>query len=145
MNNQRSTHEPKRASASATFMLLASLIISPVLLPPQSVAQSNEVPQSNEIDARAIQVQSGVAPKPKAPIGAVSIGYIYGIGPHNGRLILKEAGIDPQRRAKELTEDELAKIIGIIDKGFLVEGALRRQVQQNVSLARGHQILDRAT
>jgi hypothetical protein len=77
MNNQRSTHEPKRASASATFMLLVSLIISPVLLPPQSVAQSNEVPQSNEIDARATQVQSGVAPKPKAPIGAVSFGYIY--------------------------------------------------------------------
>jgi small subunit ribosomal protein S13 len=66
----------------------------------------------------------------------VSIGYIYGIGPHNGRIILKEAGIDPQRRAKELTEDELAKIIGIIDKGFLVEGALRRQVQQNVARLR---------
>jgi small subunit ribosomal protein S13 len=66
----------------------------------------------------------------------VSIGYIYGIGPHNGRIILKEAGIDPQRRAKELSEDELAKIIGIIDKGFLVEGALRRQVQQNVARLR---------
>jgi small subunit ribosomal protein S13 len=66
----------------------------------------------------------------------VSIGYIYGIGPHNGRVILKEAGIDPHRRAKELTEDELAKIIGIIDKGFLVEGALRRQVQQNVARLR---------
>jgi small subunit ribosomal protein S13 len=66
----------------------------------------------------------------------VSIGYIYGIGPHNGRVILKEAGIDPQRRAKELSEDELAKIIGIIDKGFLVEGALRRQVQQNVGRLR---------
>jgi small subunit ribosomal protein S13 len=66
----------------------------------------------------------------------VSIGYIYGIGPHNGRIILKEAGIDPQRRAKELSEDELAKIIGIIDKGFLVEGALRRQIQQNVGRLR---------
>jgi small subunit ribosomal protein S13 len=66
----------------------------------------------------------------------VSIGYIYGIGPHNGRMILKEAGIDPQRRAKELSEEELAKIIGIIDKGFLVEGALRRQVQQNVGRLR---------
>lgn len=66
----------------------------------------------------------------------VSIGYIYGIGPHNGRVILKEAGIDPQRRAKELSEEELAKIIGIIDKGFLVEGALRRQVQQNVGRLR---------
>ena len=39
-------------------------------------------------------------------------------GRTNSRVILKEAGIDPQRRAKELTEDELAKIIGIIDKAF---------------------------
>jgi len=66
----------------------------------------------------------------------VSLGYIYGVGPHNSRVILKEAGIDPQRRAKELTEDELAKIIGIIDKGFLVEGALRRNIQQNIARLR---------
>ena len=66
----------------------------------------------------------------------VSIGYIYGIGPHNGRVILKEAGIDPHRRAKELTEDELAKIIGILDKGVLVEGALRRTIQQNIARLR---------
>ena len=39
---------------------------------------------------------------------------------------------DSQRRAKELSEEELAKIIGIIDKGYLVEGALRRQIQQTI-------------
>src|SRR3954470_2172528 len=66
----------------------------------------------------------------------VSLGYIYGIGPSNGRAILKEAGIDPQRRAKELSEEELAKIIGIIDRGFLVEGALRRSIQQNIARLR---------
>ena len=66
----------------------------------------------------------------------VSLGYIFGVGPHNSRVILKEAGIEPQRRAKELTEDELAKIIGIIDKGFLVEGALRRNIQQNIGRLR---------
>jgi len=66
----------------------------------------------------------------------VSLGYIYGVGPHNSRVILKEAGIEPQRRAKELTEEELAKIIGIIDKGFLVEGALRRNIQQNIARLR---------
>ena len=66
----------------------------------------------------------------------VSLSYIYGIGPTNGRAILKEAGIDPQRRAKELSEEELAKIIGLIDKGFLVEGALRRQIQQNIARLR---------
>ncbi len=62
----------------------------------------------------------------------VSLSYIYGIGPANGRVILKEAGIDPQRRAKELTEEELAKIIGIIDRDYEVEGALRRAIQQTI-------------
>jgi len=66
----------------------------------------------------------------------VSLGYIYGVGPTNGRAILKEAGIDPQRRAKELSEEELAHIIGILDKGYLVEGALRRNVQQNITRLR---------
>lgn len=66
----------------------------------------------------------------------VSLTYIFGIGPTNSRQILKEAGIDPQRRAKELSEDELAKIIGLIDKGFLVEGALRRSIQQNIARLR---------
>ncbi len=66
----------------------------------------------------------------------VSLSYIYGIGPVNGKAILKEANIDPQRRAKELTEEELAKIITIIDKDFPVEGALRRQIQQNIARLR---------
>jgi small subunit ribosomal protein S13 len=41
-----------------------------------------------------------------------------------------------QRRAKDLTEEELAKIIGILDKGMLVEGALRRSIQQNIARLR---------
>ena len=44
--------------------------------------------------------------------------------------------MNPTRRAKEMTEDELAKIIGMIDKGHLVEGALRRSVQQNIARLR---------
>src|ERR1700742_3843768 len=66
----------------------------------------------------------------------VSLCYIYGVGPHNSKVILKEAGIEFQRRAKEITEEELAKIIGIIDRTQLVEGALRRQIQQNVARLR---------
>ncbi|HEX8324613.1 MAG TPA: 30S ribosomal protein S13, partial [Tepidisphaeraceae bacterium] len=50
--------------------------------------------------------------------------------------ILKEAAIDGQRRAKELSEEELAKIIGIIDRSHLVEGALRRQINQNIGRLR---------
>src|SRR5918997_3668648 len=66
----------------------------------------------------------------------VSLTYLYGIGRANSRVILKEAGIDGHRRAKELSEEELAKIIGIIDRAYLVEGALRRQINQNVGRLR---------
>jgi small subunit ribosomal protein S13 len=66
----------------------------------------------------------------------VSLSYIYGIGRTNSRVILKEAGIDFTRLAKELSEEELAKIIGIIDRDYEVEGALRRQIQQNIARLR---------
>jgi small subunit ribosomal protein S13 len=66
----------------------------------------------------------------------VSLSYLYGIGRTNSKAILKELAIDPQRRAKDLTEDELAKIIAIIDRDYLVEGALRRAVTQNVARLR---------
>ncbi|MCL5945350.1 MAG: 30S ribosomal protein S13 [Planctomycetes bacterium] len=66
----------------------------------------------------------------------ISLRYIYGIGPVNAMDILKEANIDPQKRAKELTEDEIARIGNIIDRSFVVEGSLRRQVQQNIARLR---------
>ena len=66
----------------------------------------------------------------------ISLTYIYGVGRTNSRQILKEAGIDGGRRAKDLSEEELAKIIGLIDKGMLVEGALRRSIQQNIARLR---------
>jgi small subunit ribosomal protein S13 len=78
---------------------------------------------------------SGVDIPPDKKI-RISLRYIYGVGPTNALAILKEAAIDPDRKAKDLNEDELAKIIGIIDRGILVEGALRRQIQQNIARLR---------
>ena len=78
---------------------------------------------------------SGIDIPPDKPIW-VSLGYIVGIGRHNSKKILKEANIDIQRRAKDLTEEELATIIGIIDRSYLVEGALRRNIQQNIARLR---------
>ncbi len=66
----------------------------------------------------------------------VSLTYLYGVGPTNSRQILKELNIEPQRRAKDLTEEELAHIIGILDRDILVEGALRRAIQQNIARLR---------
>jgi small subunit ribosomal protein S13 len=59
--------------------------------------------------------------------------YIFGIGAHLAREILKEAGIEPGVRAKNLTEDEVTRIAGVIDRNHVVEGQLRRQVAQNVA------------
>ena len=58
--------------------------------------------------------------------------YIHGIGPKVSEQVLTEAGINPELRANELTEQQLAQITQIIDQGFVVEGVLRRQVQQNI-------------
>ncbi|MEO0475673.1 MAG: 30S ribosomal protein S13, partial [Planctomycetota bacterium] len=54
----------------------------------------------------------------------ISMRYIYGIGPKFAEEILKEADLDGQMRAKELTEDDIAKINGIIEGGYVIEGAL---------------------
>ena len=78
---------------------------------------------------------SGVDIPADKPI-RISLRYIFGLGPANSDKILKELGIDGQRRAKDLSEDELAKIIGIIDRSYLVEGALRRNHQQNIARLR---------
>lgn len=58
--------------------------------------------------------------------------YVHGIGPKYAMDVLGEAQIDPNRRANDLTEQEVAQIGAIIDGNYLVEGALRRQVGQNI-------------
>lgn len=63
----------------------------------------------------------------------VGLTYIFGIGPTLAKAVLKEAAISPDTRAKNLTEDEVSRIAGIIDRNFVVEGQLRRQVAQNIA------------
>ena len=62
--------------------------------------------------------------------------YIYGIGPKFAKDILTEAKIDPDKRANTLTDQELSAITSVIDGGYIVEGALRRQVSQNIQRLR---------
>lgn len=61
-----------------------------------------------------------------------SLRYIYGIGPKVSDDILNKLGIDGERRANTLDDKELAAIATEIDATYLVEGALRREVQQNI-------------
>jgi small subunit ribosomal protein S13 len=62
--------------------------------------------------------------------------YIYGVGPKFADTILAEAGIDPDKRARELSDQEVSQITTVIDANYIVEGALRRQVQQNIQRLR---------
>lgn len=63
----------------------------------------------------------------------IALTYIHGIGKHLSQQILKEAGVEFGLHAKKLTEDEVSRISGIIDRSHVVEGQLRRQVSQNIS------------
>ena len=58
--------------------------------------------------------------------------YIHGIGAKFAADILAEAKINPDLRSNELDENQLATINSLIDSNYIVEGALRRQVQQNI-------------
>jgi small subunit ribosomal protein S13 len=62
----------------------------------------------------------------------VSLTYLYGVGPTIARELCHKAGIDPRVRAKDLKEDELGRLAAILDKDYVVEGALRRQVAQDI-------------
>jgi small subunit ribosomal protein S13 len=63
----------------------------------------------------------------------VSLSYIYGIGPAVSRKILAQTGIDPARKAKDLTEEEISRLREVIDKGYRVEGDLRKEIGTNIS------------
>ena len=62
----------------------------------------------------------------------ISLTYILGIGRSSSQKILAAAGINPDTRVKDLTEEEVAKLRTIIDKNYVVEGDLRRDVSMNI-------------
>jgi len=66
----------------------------------------------------------------------VSLTYLYGIGPYTAREICRKADVDPLRRAKDLSEAEVARIAALLDNEYTVEGQLRRQVAQNIARLR---------
>jgi len=63
---------------------------------------------------------------------STSLTYIYGIGPYRARVICEKAGIDPETKTRDLSEEETRRIIGIIDKEYQVEGTLRTEVNMNI-------------
>ncbi|MDR2462887.1 MAG: 30S ribosomal protein S13 [Verrucomicrobiales bacterium] len=67
-----------------------------------------------------------------------SLRYVYGLGPTRVKSVLEEAEIDPNLRAKELTGQQMNRIIQVIQAhGYLIEGDLRRDLQQNLKRLQG--------
>ncbi len=62
----------------------------------------------------------------------IGLTYVYGIGRASSNRILAEAGVNPDTRVRDLTDDEVAKIRDVIDRTQTVEGDLRRQIALNI-------------
>ncbi len=62
----------------------------------------------------------------------IGLTYIFGIGAHRASVILKEAGVDPDVRIKDLSEEEVRKISQVIEEQGRVEGDLRKEITMNI-------------
>jgi small subunit ribosomal protein S13 len=62
----------------------------------------------------------------------IALRYIHGIGPANAKIICEKVGIAPSRRVHDLTDAEVIQIREIIDRDYVVEGDLRREVAMNI-------------
>jgi small subunit ribosomal protein S13 len=69
---------------------------------------------------------------PKEKKIKIALRYIYGIGPTNTLKILSSTGIDPERKASTLTEEELSHIVSCIQGYYKIEGELKREISQNI-------------
>ena len=62
----------------------------------------------------------------------IALRYIYGIGPANSVQILKDIGIDPEKKAADLNEEEVSQIASFVQAHYRIEGELRREIAQNI-------------
>ena len=63
----------------------------------------------------------------------ISLTYLYGVGPQTARDLCHKAGVDPDKKARDLTDEELSGLAKIIERDYVVEGGLRRQLQQSIT------------
>jgi len=66
----------------------------------------------------------------------ISLTYLYGVGPVVARELCQKTGVNPDKLAREINDEELAKLSGILESEYTVEGPLRRQVSQNIARLR---------
>ncbi|PIR41487.1 MAG: 30S ribosomal protein S13 [Candidatus Yanofskybacteria bacterium CG10_big_fil_rev_8_21_14_0_10_46_23] len=66
----------------------------------------------------------------------IALTYVFGIGNVTSNIILKTAKIDPNKRTKDLTADEVSAIQGVIDRNYTIEGDLRREITNSIKRLR---------
>lgn len=69
---------------------------------------------------------------PKEKRVEIALRYLYGIGPARSRQILARTGVNPDVKAKDLTEGEISRLRDLIDREYKVEGELKREVSLNI-------------
>ena len=62
----------------------------------------------------------------------IALRYVYGIGPTKSQQVLKNTGIDPEKKASDLSEEEISQIASFVQANYRIEGELRREVSQNI-------------
>ena len=62
----------------------------------------------------------------------IALQYIHGIGPHNAQTIMEKVNLPPEKRVSQLSDSEVLHIREVIDRDYVVEGDLRREVQLNI-------------
>ncbi|MCA9263042.1 MAG: 30S ribosomal protein S13 [Planctomycetales bacterium] len=62
----------------------------------------------------------------------ISLTYLYGVGNNIARELCNKAGVDPRTKARDVPEDELGRLAMLLERDYVVEGALRRQLAQNI-------------
>ncbi len=65
-----------------------------------------------------------------------SLRYLYGVGLAVAREACQKVGVDPLRRASDLNEEEVSRLAALLERDYLVEGPLRRQINQNIGRLR---------
>ena len=73
----------------------------------------------------------------------VSLTYLYGVGPKTARDLCHKAAVDQDKKARDLTDEELSRLAKILERDYTVEGPLRRHLQQSIQSTSRHQVLSR--
>ena len=66
----------------------------------------------------------------------IALTYLYGVGPKTSRQLCHKAGVDSKKRARDLAEDEIGRLAALLERDYMVEGPLRRQIAQNLARLR---------